>query len=202
MREVVMLEDNSTAVIEKWSEEDHPRGDAGRFADTGSSAGSPHGQWDVERDDEGPTNAVTSASPEAPVAAFVAAIRPHLPEGVTLRGWKWRTPGASITGGMRIKAVRLNSPGGGFADVVIYRTREGLNGPYRFSFQQHDVGLPAGERGRGLGGRMIGALVQGFRAVGVTVPIHVNVNPGFWDHMRERYPGVWRGFVNDVVEHH
>jgi hypothetical protein len=134
-------------------------------------------------------NEITAASKTGPINIFVEAVKAHLPVGTTLKVYKEREAGS-----YRATQVGILGPGNGGAFAVIWRSwRLDETGAYRFVFQQHDVSLPESARGQGLGTAMVGALAEGFKAVGVSqVPIHVNMNEPFWNHMADLYPGVWK----------
>jgi predicted GNAT family acetyltransferase len=125
------------------------------------------------------------AADDAPVKAFVAKVKESMGDGAKV------TAKRSRVGGMEATQVTIDTPGGGFATAVVYKSRgEGAKSEY--TFQHHDTHLPDSEKGKGLGGKMVKALVDGYKAVGVKqVPIHVDTNPEFWNHMRKKHPGVF-----------
>ena len=88
-------------------------------------------------------------------------------------------------GGGKIRQVGVRTKAGGFAWGTIYQDKLGVT-----SFQQHDTSLEESERGKGLGGKMVGSLIAGFNAAGVSgIPIHSNSNPEFWAHINKKHGG-------------
>lgn len=100
----------------------------------------------------------------------------------------WRRTG-SFSDQTRTLNVETKDGKGG-AQAVIWKQSFGKDQIY--TLQQQDISLPESMRGSGLGGLMIGALAKGYPAAGVSeVPIHIDTNPGFWNHMRKVHPGVF-----------
>jgi len=78
--------------------------------------------------------------------------------------------------------------GEGFAQALLWYNKT----DQEVKVQQQDISLPENVRGKGIGGKMMAALVAGYREIGVgSIPIHLDTNPEFWDHMRDKYEGIF-----------
>lgn len=96
---------------------------------------------------------------------------------------KWR----KASGNWKTLEINLEKDGG-FAQAVIWKHPADEPGLSIYRFQQHDISLPSHMRGAGLGGEMIRILAKGYKAVGVkSIPIHLNMNPGFWNAMKKKH---------------
>ena len=103
--------------------------------------------------------------------------------GIELNVGKWRR----ASGNWKTLEINLEKDGG-FAQAVIWKHPGDEPGMTIYRFQQHDISLPSSMRGEGLGGEMIRILAAGYKAVGLKkVPIHMNVNPSFWDAMKKKH---------------
>jgi len=154
----------------------------------GGSGGVGRGKDPWEKDPEGWDHSVVSSSATAPIDAFKEAVKNSAP-GVKMTISKSRTDSGYI-----VRSVTLEPKEGGFFSTAIWSKRPNIGGKWEHIFQQQDISLPESARGKGIGGKMMAALVAGYKRVGVTnVPVHMDTNPSFWDHMRQKYPGVFSG---------
>lgn len=118
---------------------------------------------------------------------FVGAVKAALPPGTELRVAKWQDGGSGwkvLSVGISVEGDRASS-----AWSVISLDRSG-----NVYLQQHDTSLDPKLRGQGLGGKMVGALIAGYKALGAgkgDVPIHVDTNPSFWGHMNKQHGGIF-----------
>ena len=117
---------------------------------------------------------------------FYSAVKAEVDKskyGIELNVGKWRR----ASGNWKTLEINLEKDGG-FAQAVIWKHPADEPGLSIYRFQQHDISLPSHMRGEGLGGEMIRILVKGYKAAGVkSIPIHVNVNPSFWDAMQKKH---------------
>lgn len=117
---------------------------------------------------------------------FYAAVKAEVDKskyGIELNVGKWR----KASGNWKTLEINLEKDGG-FGQAVIWKHPADEPGLWIYRFQQHDISLPSHMRGEGLGGEMIKILVKGYKSVGIkSIPIHLNVNPTFWDAMRKKH---------------
>jgi hypothetical protein len=118
---------------------------------------------------------------------FVGAVNSKLPEGTSIQIGKWR----DLSGGGKLLSVGIkhDKDQSSSAWSVLHLDQSG-----NLSLQQHDISLSEKMRGSGTGGKMIEALVAGYRAMGAgknDIPIHVNTNPSFWKHMNQKHGGIF-----------
>ena len=115
--------------------------------------------------------------------SFKQAISKNLAPGLKLTVGKPYREGKFTTVTFDVEAS------GGYAQAVLWYDRMSKE----VKVQQQDMSLPESARGKGIGGAMIEALVAGYKAIGVNnIPIHVDTNPDFWNHMKKKYPGIYR----------
>ena len=161
----------------------------------GRKGGAGSGSWNGPGDPRFATsrsgdepNELYSQTREGPIATFSAAVKEAAQkEGFLVKVGKTRP----TSGGWSTTTIDVQTKGGGFAQAVLWSKRSGTE--YLTKLQQHDISIPESTRGGGVGGKLIDALVAGYKALGVEqVPIHLNTNPGFWDSMRQRHPKMFK----------
>ena len=158
---------------------DEPRDDRGRWTSGGGK------NWSLgDKREERLSDTDFIAVKKEIQDKFVSAIRAELPEGTTLQVGKW---GNDLSSTWQLGVTIRHDFGS--ANARVWLDRQG-----NVTLQQHDISLDTGARGKGLGGAMVAALVNGYKALGAgkdSVYIHVNTNEPFWDHMRDLH-GVFK----------
>lgn len=117
---------------------------------------------------------------------FVDAVASKLPAGTEIKQKTYMRPDgtADINVGIRVTSDLTSSAW----------ARINVDTSGNVFIQQHDTNLSEKLKGKGLGGGMIDALINGYKALGAgkgDVPIHINSNPSFWSHMSKKHGGIF-----------
>lgn len=165
--------------LDEFSEQDHPRKSDGKFGSGGGKSNKqkkvpPSGWVDSEGEERGAYESKTDTS-----GNFASAVKAEAAKhGFTVQDSGWKHS---------IRTVTVRHGKYGFAQVLM-----GKGGDGSITYQQHDMSLPESERGKGTGGKMIDVLASGFEAAGVSkIPIHLNINPEFWEHVSKKHGGLY-----------
>jgi hypothetical protein len=147
-----------------------------------------HGnQWTGGQFSPGPEpNSVTSAQDVSEhMAAVVRAEAAQ--HGLNVAVGKWERTGGP--GGLSSRTITVQTPSKeGFAQAVVWRQNSETPGQHDYTITQHDVSLPASERGGVYAHAMMDSLVAGYHALGVRdIPVHMPINPGFWHSVNREY---------------